>query len=119
MRPTGLYRVETPSGLRLQTHGPDWRSKMLGADEDGDGVDDLSNGLERAPVCISNPATDYYQQVLYAYPTTTGNNLATHKANIQAQIRRNDYLLNDQSLASGGPEADFKVLCEAGSARSA
>ena len=92
---------------------------MLGADEDGDGVDDLSNGLERAPVCISNPATDYYQQVLYAYPTTTGNNLATHKANIQAQIRRNDYLLNDQSLASGGSEADFKVLCEAGSARSA
>jgi hypothetical protein len=115
VRPSGLYRVETRSGLRLQTHGPDWRSEMLGADEDGDGVDDLSNGLERAPVCISNPATDYYQQVLYAYPTTTGNDLATHKADIQAQIRRNDYLLNDQSLASGGPEADFKVLCEAGS----
>jgi hypothetical protein len=116
VRPSGLYRVETPSGLRLQTHGPDWRSEMLGADEDGDGVHDLSNGPERAPVCISNPATDYYQQVLYAYPTTTGNNLATHEADIQAQIRRNDYLLNDQSLASGGPEADFKVLCEAGSA---
>ncbi|MFL5871749.1 MAG: hypothetical protein ACJ75R_11745, partial [Solirubrobacterales bacterium] len=90
--PSGLYRVRTSSGLKLVTHGPDPKREML-RDENGDGAPDLSNGPERAPSCIADPATDYYQQVLYAYPTTGSNNLATSKAGIQAQIRRNDWLL--------------------------
>ena len=56
----------------------------------------------------------YYQEVLYAYPSSGTNQLATETAAIQAQIRTNNALLNAESLASGGPEADYKVLCEAG-----
>lgn len=114
LRPDGLYRVETSAGLRLTTHGPDYRRHMI-TDEDGDGVADLSNGPERPPACAASPASDHYQQVLYAYPTVSGNNLAANRADLQAQIRRNNWLLNDQSLASGGPEADFRVLCDGGS----
>jgi hypothetical protein len=111
--PNGLYRVRSATGDTFTTHGPDRRREML-ADSDGDGVADLGNGPERAPACVANPGSDYYQRVLYGYPTNGGNNLAAHAADIQAQVRRNNWLLNDQSLASGGPEADFKVLCDGG-----
>jgi hypothetical protein len=111
LRANGLYRVEMPSGVHFRSHGPDSRDEML-TDTDGDGAVDLSTGPERAPFCVPSPASDYHQRVLYGYPSTGANNLAAHLADLQAQIRRNNWLINDQSLAAGGPEADFKVRCD-------
>jgi hypothetical protein len=105
--PTGLYEVESPRGYTYTTHGPDPKTEEVDSP--------LTQGApERAPACVSDPATDYYQEVLYGYPTNGANDLTTHRASIQAQIRRNNWLINESSLASGGPEADFKVRCEGG-----
>ncbi len=105
--PTGLYEVESPRGYTYTTHGPDPKTEELESP--------LTQGApERPPACVSDPATDYYQRVLYGYPASGANDLAAREASIQAQIRRNNWLINESSLASGGPEADFKVLCDGG-----
>ena len=103
---TGLYAVETDGGDWFTTHGPDPKT-------DANLDSTLTPGAdERGPRCIANPATDYYQEVLYGFPSTGANNLAAQKAAIQAQIRRNNALINRDSLASGGPKADFQVRCD-------
>lgn len=102
----GLYRVHSGEGFSYTTHGPDFGpdvQRPFGAMEEAVAVAD-----ERAPAC----ATDYYQEVLYGYPSTGTNQLATKKASIQAQIRTNNAILNAESLASGGPQADYKVRCD-------
>ena len=104
--PNGLYRVETPAGYSYTTHGPDPKV----AEEPGSPL--TPGGPERAPRCVANPSTDYYQQVLYGYTSDVGNNLVLHRDAVRAQVRRNNALINRDSQASGGPEADFKVLCD-------
>lgn len=103
----GLYRVRSSraGGFSYTTHGPDFGPDVQRPF--GDMRDVVAPADVRDPSC----ATDYYQEVLYAYPSSGTNNLATKKASIQDQIRTNDAILNSESLASGGPEADYKVLC--------
>ncbi|MFI5026678.1 MAG: hypothetical protein ACHQCI_08020 [Solirubrobacterales bacterium] len=103
----GLYRVRSGEGFSYTTHGPDFGLDLLSVDSHGGGID--LTDPQRDVVC----ATDYYQEVLYGYPTTGTNQLAAKKADIQAMMRVNNAVLNEESQASGGSAADFKVLCEA------
>jgi hypothetical protein len=104
--PSGLYEVETPGGFTFTTHGPDPYAKDVAGSP-------LTPGApERAPHCVDDPDTDYYQQVLYGYVHDLTNNLAANRAAIRAQIRRNNALINRDAQASGGPEADYDVLCD-------
>src|SRR5947208_363190 len=70
---------------------------------------------ERAPVCTTDQ-TAYSQHVLYAYNQGATNRLATVTPAIQAQIRRTDYVLDQESLLSGSKHADYRVLCTTGGA---
>jgi hypothetical protein len=102
----GLYAVDT-KGFDYTTHGPD--SKLAEEPQSP-----LTPGApERAPHCADNPGSDYFQQVLYGYPANGANQLVANRASLRAQIRRNNSLLNRDAQASGGPEADFRVLCDA------
>jgi len=97
----GHYRTTLPDGHRLTTHGPD----------------PIPQG-EQQPVAAAAPrtpycATDYYQQILYGYQTGGTNRLATVKSQIVEAVRNMNGQLNQDSIASGGPTADYKVLCDA------
>lgn len=104
----GLYRVRSKLGYSFTTHGPDFRHDIAGPFGD---LDEAIAVADERPIAC---ATDYYQEVLYAYPSSGSNDLATHEEAIRAQIRTNNALLNADSLASGGPQADYKVRCDAG-----
>ena len=101
----GLFAVDS-RGFDYTTHGPDPKV----ADEPGSPL--TPGAPERAPHCADNPATDYFQQVLYGYPGDGENQLEANRDSIRGQIRRNNALLNRDAQASGGPEADFRVLCD-------
>ena len=104
---SGLYAVESADGLVYTTHGPDPKVEITQKSP-------LTPGApERAPHCIGNPATEYYQHVLYGYPSNGTNDVVAQTPDIQGQIRRNNALLNRDSLGSGGREADFNVRCNA------
>jgi hypothetical protein len=104
--PNGLYEVDLKRGPPQTTHGPDFQGEIKPNHGSTLGPGDP----ERPPVC----ATDYYQHVLYAHRAADPNQLATHKAQIQASMRRINAVLNEESLESGGVTADYKVLCDAG-----
>ena len=100
-----LYEVEVPAGPDLLTHGPD-----VQLDAPLERATGFSAGdPQRPPVC----ATDHYQQILYGHLASAPNRLASTKASIQAQMMRTNALLNQDSLESGGPTADYKMLCDA------
>ena len=101
----GLYKVRAGDGFSYTTHGPDFAAD-LGVDSHGATIE--LGDPERDIAC----ATDYYQEILYGYPSTGTNQLATYKADIQRIIKVINAVLNEESLASGGPQADYKVLCE-------
>lgn len=102
----GLYRLRSDDGFALTTHGPDPRPDFLAVEDHGSALD-LADP-QRPPAC----ATDYYQEVLYGYPVGSTNALASKKSDIQAMVGVMNALLNEESLASGGPTADYKVGCE-------
>jgi hypothetical protein len=102
----GLFRVELPDGGAIRTHGPDPRRAMNPIDPDGAAP---GGATERPPVC----ATDHYQHVLYAHMAGAPNLLSSHGAAIRTSMRQINSLLNAESLASGGPTADYKVRCDA------
>lgn len=97
--PDGLYRVTVPSGDTFTTHGPDPAHDHSLSMGPGD--------PERDPVC----ATDYYQHVLYGRPSGSTDRLSSVRPQIVSAIRRMNAVLNEDSLESGGPTADYKVLC--------
>ncbi|MDX6632309.1 MAG: hypothetical protein QOG26_314 [Solirubrobacterales bacterium] len=105
-RSDGLYKVEmADTNAYTLTHGPDTRQEILAATSES-GFS--SSSPQRRPVC----ATDHYQHVLYAHLPGTADRVGSYRANIQAIMRRTDAVLNRESIASGGPNADFKVLCD-------
>ena len=97
----GLWKVPLDDGTVLFTHGADPVPNHGGSMGAGD--------PERAPVC----ATDYYQHVLYGYLNGAPNRVATVRATVQASIRRMNYVLNEEAIASGNRTADYKVRCDA------
>jgi len=106
-----LYRVEPRRGEALLTHGPDTRAEMAarGAGElAADGTGFGPGAVERQPVC----AADFYQRVIYANVAGTPSRAGEMTGEIRHVIGRMNAVLNSESIASGGPSADFKMLCD-------
>ena len=102
---SGLYRIDPDVGPALLTHGPDPKPPLAAASRlEREGAD----AGERQPVC----ASDYYQRVLYGYPAGAADRLETVRPKIRAIVRRMNARLDQESLASGGPTADYKVWCD-------
>ena len=95
----GLYRVESKSAGTFTTHGPDYVGSHL---EIG--------AAERPPVCVDDPS-EPHTEFLYAYQTTQPNNIETEGAHIQQVVRRMNWLIHAEALASDGPHADLIVRC--------
>jgi hypothetical protein len=98
-----LYEVEVP-GPDVLTHGPDLQLAASGASQIGFREGDP----ERAPFCSDT----HRQQILYARIAGTTDRFAASVEPIRAAIRRANAVLNADSLASGGPTADYKVACD-------
>ena len=106
----GLYRVTTAVGEPVLTHGPDTRaaseSRESGLAPDGTG---FAAGRARAP-------TGLRHRLLPAGHLRPHNGnperIAAATAQIRTVIGRMDAVLNSESLASGGPGADYKMLCD-------
>lgn len=98
-----LYEIEVP-GRDVLTHGPDLQLASYSASRigfrDGD--------PERPPVCSDG----YRQHVLYARVTGVTDRYDASVEPIRAAMRRANSVLNQDSLASGGPTADYKMACD-------
>src|SRR4051794_8814594 len=71
----GLYRVNPSVGEPLLTHGPDARAateRPAGTGLAADGTGFQAGAVERRPQC----ATDFYEQVIYAYVSGTPDRAA-------------------------------------------
>jgi PKD repeat protein len=104
----GLYKVRSKDGSTITTHGPDFRQD-LELPLHGGSID--IGDPQRTPACVADAATGYYQEVLYGYPASGTNDLAAKRADIQGVMARIDAVLNEESLASGGPTADYVLRC--------
>ena len=104
--PTGSTAVEV--GARPHRHHPRARTRSPSSSPGPGVAPGATSDRRRAPIPRPSTTSRSSTPIRPAGP----NELAANEAAIQAQIRRNNALLNDQSLASGGPEADFKVRCD-------
>jgi hypothetical protein len=107
----GLKRVRPDVGPPLLTHGgdpvpsPESERRMTRALPDGVGF--YPGDAKRPPVC----ATDYYQHVIYARPSSAANRADESREPIRNAVKRTNAVLDAESKASGGGSADYKVLC--------
>ncbi len=101
-----LYRIPVEDGPDLLTHGPD--VQLEAPPVRGGGVFRPSDP-KRAPTC----ATDSYQQVLYGHLSSAPDLLPTVVDSLRDEMLHINAMLNQNSLDSGGPTADYKVLCNA------
>jgi hypothetical protein len=102
-------RVVRPEvGPALLTHGKDPRPAPASPESRAAAVGFDIGDTERQPVCASSSM----QHVLYARPSGAANRLGEVRGKIQATVRRINAVLNAESLASGGPTADYRVLCD-------
>ena len=99
-----LYKIPVDDGPDLLTHGPDIQLDAPETRDDGFSAGDP----ERPPVC----ATDHYQQILYGRPATAPDRLSAVLPSLRSEMRRTNALLNESSLDSGGPTADYKMACD-------
>ncbi len=109
---SGLYRVRPETGPALLTHGPDSAPPPRELEsplerELPKGVGFEPGSAERPPACAATEA----QRILYAHPNGSADALASVRPRIQAAIRRMNAVLNEESLQSGGPSADYRVRC--------
>jgi hypothetical protein len=110
-RHDGLIKVRPRIGPPLLTHGrdpvpsPAAQRRMANALPDGVGFS--PGDAKRSPVC----ASDYYQHVLYARPEGSANRADASRDQIRNSVKRTNAVLNAESRASGGGNADYKVLC--------
>lgn len=113
--PTGIYRVDVGSGPDVFTHGPDPVPPELRKDRPP-GYDPLAhskygNEAIRAPQCAASVDGDYYQHLIYMHATGTTDHWSTVAPEMVEEMFQINYALNRDSVASGGPSADYKVLC--------
>jgi hypothetical protein len=107
-----LHTVRPKIGPPLLTHGPDARREMSpprAAARAAGGIGFGPGSAERAPVCADSHAL----QVIYAKPAGGRSRYRRAVGQIRAAVRRMDAVLNSESLASGGPTADYRVRCDA------
>lgn len=103
----GLIRVDIDGGPDLFTHGADTRKELAAGEVGG-----FSPGSPERPLSCSEDG--YFQHILYANITGTPDESSERAEDLRGAMRRTNYILNQDSLESGGPTADYKVLCEAG-----
>ncbi|MGI9021232.1 MAG: PKD domain-containing protein [Solirubrobacterales bacterium] len=109
----GLYRVDIGQGPDLLTHGPDTEAQIEAeAAAAGQSAQFGAGSPERAVDCtLSREATERFQTVIYARPATSPDRRTESIPTIRTQMRRMNWVLNRDSLASGGPTADYRVGC--------
>jgi hypothetical protein len=108
-RSDGLYEVRVDGGPPLLTHGPDPPSAFLHRDTlDPPIIAGVSSAPMRPPVC----ATDHYQHIFYSRPSGAPDRSAQVAPMIRTAVQQMNAKLNENSLASGGPTADYRVLCD-------
>jgi hypothetical protein len=103
-----LYKVPVAAGRDVLTHGPDapkaddtFSAKAAGF---------AAGSAERSPVC----ATSDYVHVLYARTPGTPDRLNEVGAGLRLAVKRMNAVLARDAVASGGPTADYRVLCDGG-----
>jgi hypothetical protein len=101
----GLFRVRLKDGTIHTTHGPDPADAFA---SHGPGID--LGDTQRDPACVTSSAHQYYQ-VLYGRPSNVSSNLGTATTTARTAVKVMDAMLDEQSQASGGPHADYRVLC--------
>lgn len=107
---SGLRVVRPQVGPPLLTHGsdpvPPRPPRAARASAGGTGF--LPGDAERPPLC----AGDYFQQAIYARPSSSPSRYGTAVGQIRASVARMNAVLNAESLDSGGGSADYKFLCD-------
>jgi hypothetical protein len=107
-----LKLVRPNVGTPLYTHGVDTRGEMstpVTARAASGEIGFSAGSAEREPVCSSG----YAMQVLYARVAGGRSHYRRSVGQIRSAVRRMDAVLNADSLASGGPTADYRVRCDA------
>jgi hypothetical protein len=107
--PLKLVRPEV--GPPLYTHGVDSRGEMsapVTRRAAAGGLGFSPGSAEREPVCSNG----YAMQVLYARPADGRSHFRGSVDRIRSAVRRMDAVLDSESLASGGPTADYRVRCD-------
>jgi hypothetical protein len=108
---SSLRVVRPIVGPPLLTHGFDSRAAMAtgkAADRPAGGIGFQPTSVGRPPSC----AADHAQRVLYARPDWNPDRYRESIPRIRSAVRRMDAVLNSESLASGGPTADYRVRCD-------
>ncbi|MHB8605361.1 MAG: Ig-like domain-containing protein [Thermoplasmatota archaeon] len=101
---SGLWEITLADGTHAFTHGPDPSAGLVGAD--GVGVD----STPRAPVCVSDPTTQYHMRVIYAVPSDKTDRYASVVANIRDLVNVSNGRLHDEATPFGR-DLDYKVRC--------
>ena len=109
----GLFRVDAGPGPDLLTHGPDSEQQIEAAAAAAGQTAQFGTGSpERAVDCtLAREAAERFQMVIYARPASNPDRYDASKPTIRTQMRRMNWVLNRDSLASGGPTADYRVAC--------
>jgi hypothetical protein len=109
----GLYRVDAGQGPDLLTHGPDTKAHIeQEAAAAGQPASFGPGSPERAPDCtLAREDAERFQMVIYARPSGSPDRRQESLDTIRTQMRRMNWVLNRDSLASGGPTADYRVAC--------
>ena len=110
---SGLFRVDAGQGPDLLTHGPDTEEQIEAAAAGAGQTAQFGAGSpERAVDCtLAREEAERFQMVIYARPATAADRYNESKPIIRTQMRRMNWVLNRDSLASGGPTADYRVAC--------
>jgi hypothetical protein len=102
-------RVVRPEiGPPLLTHGKDPRPAPETRASRAAAVGFDIGDAQRTPICAASDN----QHVLYARLSGGTNRLGEVRGSLQAAFRRVNAVLNAESVASGGPTADYRVLCD-------
>ena len=109
----GLYSVDVGQGPDLLTHGPDTEEHVEAAAAAAGQTASFGAGSpERAVDCtLAREDAERFQMVIYARPAANPDRYQESRPIIRTQMRRMNWVLNRDSLASGGPTADYRVGC--------
>ena len=103
-----LRLVRPDVGPPLLTHGKDPAPPPITGDARAAEIGFQQGDAQRQPVCGSSNV----QHVLYARSAGAANRIDEVRGTLQGVVRRINAVLNADSLASGGPTADYRVLCD-------
>lgn len=107
---SGLYRIDMDRGPDLFSHGADTPAEVNA--DSGASAAFGSGAPERAPLCtLERDPDERFHVIEYARPASANDRYEASKEIIRSEMRRTNWALNRDSLASGGPTADYRVGC--------